>query len=63
MRNSKIVPVAFWVGFVALGVITSLGGPARPRADLAMRAQNASVVAQTERPAAIPVNVRAHGAQ
>lgn len=27
LADSKLVPAAFWVGFLALGFVTSLGGP------------------------------------
>jgi hypothetical protein len=52
LEKSKIVPTAFWVGFLALGFVTSLGGPAKHR--VAHAAQPArvmeAVVAQSERP-------------
>lgn len=27
--NSRIIPAAFWVGFLALGFATNLGGPSK----------------------------------
>jgi hypothetical protein len=30
--QSKLVPIAFWVAFVALGLFTSLGSPQKPHA-------------------------------
>lgn len=27
--ESKFAPVAFWIGFLALGFVTSLGGPGK----------------------------------
>jgi hypothetical protein len=52
LEKSKIVPTAFWVGFLALGFVTSLGGPAKHRVVHAARAaQNVeAVVAQSEKP-------------
>jgi len=54
--DSKIVPAAFWVGFLALGFATSLGGPNKHRPEhLAQPAKAAAageaLVAQTARPA------------
>lgn len=56
LEKSKIVPTAFWVGFLALGFVTSLGGPAKHRPNHAPRPTAAApipeaVVAQSERPA------------
>jgi hypothetical protein len=58
LSNSKIVPAAFWVGFLALGFVTSLGGPGKHRVDHAARPANTAaaaqaIVAQTEKPAAL----------
>lgn len=62
LDKSKFIPTAFWVGFLALGFVTSVGGPNKHRViDQAMarpaRTAVAPVVAQTERPeaAALPV--------
>lgn len=61
LEKSKIVPTAFWVGFLALGFVTSLGGPAKQRIDHASRAGKATeaVVAQSEKPARIVVKAAA----
>ncbi len=58
LDKSKLIPAAFWVGFLALGFATSLGGPNKHRViDQAMarpaRTAVAPVVAQTE-PATAP---------
>jgi hypothetical protein len=29
ISQSNLVPLAFWIGFLALGFVTSLGGPAK----------------------------------
>ncbi|WP_424362754.1 hypothetical protein [Methylocystis parvus] len=63
LANSKIVPAAFWVGFLALGFATSLGGPAKHRVDHAARpaktsAQTQAMVAQTEKPAVLKTGVQ-----
>ncbi|QGM99307.1 hypothetical protein [Methylocystis parvus] len=54
LANSKLVPAAFWIGFLALGFATSVGGPAKRHTDLAHRpAKTAAVpvdVAQSEKP-------------
>lgn len=31
LTHSRFVPIAFWVGFVALGLVTSLGAPTKAR--------------------------------
>lgn len=64
LEKSKIVPTAFWVGFLALGFVTSLGGPAKHRADHASRPAATArgpeaVVAQTERPARLEAKAAA----
>ncbi len=62
LEKSKIVPTAFWVGFLALGFVTSLGGPAKHRADHAARAkvsQTEAVVAQSEKPLRLGVRAAA----
>jgi hypothetical protein len=64
LSNSKIVPAAFWVGFLALGFVTSLGGPGKHRVEHAGRpagiaAAAQSIVAQTEKPAALRINAQA----
>ncbi len=56
LEKSKIVPTAFWVGFLALGFVTSLGAPAKHRVDHLSRAPKAvavpeNIFAQSERPA------------
>jgi hypothetical protein len=33
LSNSKIIPAAFWVGFLALGFVTSLVSPNKHRAE------------------------------
>jgi hypothetical protein len=56
LSNSKIVPAAFWVGFLALGFIISLGGPNRRHAEsvtqpsnpIAAQAIDAEIVKKTE---------------
>jgi hypothetical protein len=30
LSRSTIVPLAFWFGFLALGFVSSVGGPAKP---------------------------------
>ncbi len=63
LANSKIVPAAVWVGFLALGFVTSLGGPNKSQTHVLrpVKAPAAieAVVAQTERPAAATKGVRA----
>lgn len=54
--KSKLIPVVFWVGFLALGFVTSVGGPNKHRVIDQAMAGNANrrvapVVAQTEPPA------------
>ncbi len=31
LTDSKLAPVAFWLGFLALGFVTSIGGPDKHR--------------------------------
>lgn len=31
LTHSRFVPIAFWVGFIALGLFSSLGAPTKPR--------------------------------
>lgn len=52
LEKSKVVPAAFWVGFLALGFATSIGSPAKHRAVHALQpARNAeALVAQSEKP-------------
>jgi hypothetical protein len=52
LEKSKIVPTAFWVGFLALGFVTSLGGPAKHRIAHAAQPTRVmeAVVAQSEKP-------------
>lgn len=55
LGKSKIVPTAFWVGFLALGFVTSIGGPAKRHAEHATRPAKApsnsdAVLAQSEKP-------------
>lgn len=63
LSNSKIVPAAFWVGFLALGFATSLSGsskltgPSKHRVEAAARpaktgVDRQAIIAQTEKPAA-----------
>ncbi|MGJ0392337.1 MAG: hypothetical protein ACR650_06195 [Methylocystis sp.] len=54
LSKSKIVPAAFWVGFLALGFVTSFAGPdKRCTANCAARGKSAiaekAVVAKTEK--------------
>ncbi len=54
LANSKIIPAVFWVGFLALGFVTSLEGPKR-RVQHAVRPASAAtapvaLVAQGEKP-------------
>ncbi|WP_442753367.1 hypothetical protein ACNHKD_10145 [Methylocystis sp. JAN1] len=63
LSNSKIVPAAFWVGFLALGFATSLGGPDKHRVEhiarpAKMPVATQSVIAETEKPAALKVGVQ-----
>jgi hypothetical protein len=60
LDKSKIIPTAFWVGFLALGFVTSVGGPNKHRVvDQAAARQirhpvaSDAVVAQSEAPAVI----------
>lgn len=45
LASSKFVPAAFWVGFLALGFITSFSGPDRHRVVHAARPTAKTVVA------------------
>jgi hypothetical protein len=46
LDKSKIIPTAFWVGFLALGFVTSVGGPNKHRViDQAVARQVRPVVA------------------
>lgn len=63
LANSKIVPAAFWVGFLALGFVTSLGGPGKHHVEhVAQPAKTSaaakSMVAQTEKPAVLKAGVQ-----
>jgi hypothetical protein len=40
LTNSKIVPTAFWIGFLALGFATSFGGPDKHRGERMARSAN-----------------------
>ncbi len=33
LSNPNFVPILFWLGFLALGLVTSLGGPAKTSHD------------------------------
>lgn len=61
LEKSKIVPTAFWVGFLALGFVTSLGGPAKHKGVAAARPAKAveAVVAQSEKPAKLDARAAA----
>lgn len=53
LDKSKLIPTAFWVGFLALGFVTSVGGPNKHRVVDQAAARPARVtvtpmVAQTE---------------
>jgi hypothetical protein len=56
LSNSKIIPTAFWIGFLALGFATSFGGPdkhrgariAQPANPAASRALAAEAVTKSE---------------
>lgn len=43
LTRSQIVPMAFWFGFIALGLVTSFGAPHKPRATV--RATHQSITA------------------
>jgi hypothetical protein len=57
--NSKMVPVAFWIGFLALGFATSLGGPDRRHADRSMHGAKAVKMNQALAAAPRPDQARA----
>ncbi|WP_457797289.1 hypothetical protein [Methylocystis sp. S23] len=64
LANSKIVPAAFWVGFLALGFATSLGAPGKHRVDQASKTVKTSlapkaVVAQSDRPLDAKAEIKA----
>jgi hypothetical protein len=64
LAKSKIVPTAFWVGFLALGFVTSVGAPAKHRVEHASRAVKAlqadeAVVAQSEKPSQLELKAAA----
>lgn len=53
LEKSKWIPTAFWVGFLALGFVTSVGGPSKRRvigqaAAPTARTAATPMVAQTE---------------
>ena len=55
LDKSKVVPTAFWIGFLALGVVTSLDGPDKHRVldraatwSLRTAAASRALLAQTE---------------
>ncbi len=55
LEKSKIVPTAFWIGFLALGFATNAAAPGKHRIEHASRASKAvavsgSVIAQSEKP-------------
>jgi hypothetical protein len=66
LSHTKIVPAAFWVGFLALGFATSVGGPNKhrvehvtgPKADAAKE-----LVAQTDKRAAAVRAISTEAAQ
>jgi hypothetical protein len=49
IANNKLIPAAFWVGFLLLGFATSLGGPDKHRP--AHASQTQTLVAESEKPA------------
>jgi hypothetical protein len=63
LTNSKIIPTAFWIGFLALGFATSFGGPdkhrgvrvTQPANPAASRALAAETVRKTEADGAVVV--------
>jgi hypothetical protein len=67
LANSKIIPAVFWVGFLALGFATSIGGPAKHRDHVARPAKTSlapkELVAQTEKPTAAKTADRPAAAQ
>ena len=59
LDKSKVVPAAFWIGFLALGFVTSFGGPDKHRVidqvatwSIRTAAASRTVLAQTESPSA-----------
>jgi hypothetical protein len=55
LEKSKVVPTAFWIGFLALGFATNVAAPGKHRVEHASRASKAvavseSVIAQSEKP-------------
>lgn len=46
LDKSKIVPTAFWVGFLALGFVTSAGAPVKHRAEHAARTAKTAIAAE-----------------
>jgi hypothetical protein len=46
LSHTKIIPAAFWVGFLALGFATSVASPNKHRAEHVARPAKASVAAQ-----------------
>lgn len=63
LEKSQIVPTAFWVGFLALGFVTSLGSADRHRAEQSSRpakvgALHKAYVAQTNEPVAAKIDVK-----
>jgi hypothetical protein len=64
LENSKIIPAAFWVGFLALGFVTSVGGPNKHRMYQVAQPTRAAVapkavVAQTEKPIELKASIKA----
>ncbi len=51
LEKSKIVPAAFWVGFLALGFVTSLDARHRPQHGVRGAVARETVLAQTRKPA------------
>lgn len=61
LDKSKIVPTAFWIGFLALGFATNAGNPGKHRVEHVSRAPRAvdvaeSVIAQSEKPSRLAVS-------
>lgn len=57
INTSKIVPTAFWIGLLALGFVTNVGGPGKDRA-LLRRAGDAPKTAEIDREGAFPTAAR-----
>ena len=57
LSHTKIVPAAFWVGFLALGFATSVGGPNKHRVEHVLGPSKAPVaqelIAQTDKRAVV----------